>query len=230
MGARQHLALAPWHSYVEVWWQHGIEAYITPSGPEQIEVAFLWDRQRCRPPVHQGLAGLLSIFPQLAAQVQHAATRSHLRGLGPLAVAAARPVAGRILLIGDALMFLDGLTGEGLSIGFAQAELVAQHLPPLYDLTRLDADALLPLATALRHRLAAHLGVTRLALDLTRHPWLRTLSMRALSRAPGLLQHALEVNMGTRRPWPIPLSSVPRLAWGLMLPRRAAPFKAGSSS
>ena len=131
-----------------------------------------------------------------------------------------RPVAGRIILLGDALVYLDGLTGEGLSMGFAQAELVAQHLAPLCAVAHCHVEPLYPLARALRHRIASHLTMTRLALALTRHPWLRTWSMRALSRAPRMLQHCLEANMGTCRPWQIPLQAVLPLAWGLVAPRR----------
>jgi 2-polyprenyl-6-methoxyphenol hydroxylase-like FAD-dependent oxidoreductase len=220
LGVRQHLALSPWSTYVEVWWQRGIEAYITPSGSQQIEVAFLWDQAQFRCHARQGLHGFAAAFPELAARIQHATTRSALRGLGPLAVAARRPVAGRILLLGDALMYLDGLTGEGLSMGFAQAELVAQHLPAFCEMTHCHPATLYPLARALRRRIASHLTMTRLALSLTRHPWLRAWSMRALSRAPRMLQHCLEANMGTCRPWQIPLRATLPLAWGLVAPRR----------
>jgi 2-polyprenyl-6-methoxyphenol hydroxylase-like FAD-dependent oxidoreductase len=220
MGVRQHVALSPWSAYVEVWWQRGIEAYITPSGSQQIEVAFLWDQAQFRPRARQGLAGFGAVFPELASRIQHATTRSALRGLGPLAVAASYPVAGRIMLLGDALVYLDGLTGEGLSMGFAQAELVAQHLPSCCDVMHCHADMLRPLARALQHRIASHLTMTRLALALTRHPWLRIWSMRALSRAPRMLQHCLEANMGTRRPWRVPWLAALPLVWGLLAPRR----------
>jgi 2-polyprenyl-6-methoxyphenol hydroxylase-like FAD-dependent oxidoreductase len=220
MGVRQHVALSPWSAYVEVWWQRGVEAYITPSGSQQIEVAFLWDQAQFHPCVRQGLDGFSAVFPEIAARIRHATPRSALRGLGPLAVAASHAVAGRIILLGDALVYLDGLTGEGLSMGFAQAELVAQHLPPCCDVTHCPPGMLHPLARALHHRIASHLTMTRLALALTRHPWLRTWSMRALSRAPRMLQHCLEANMGTCRPWQIPLRATLPLAWGLVAPRR----------
>ena len=220
LGVRQHVALSPWSAYVEVWWQRGIEAYITPSGSQQVEVAFLWDQAQFRPRARQGLDGFAAVFPDLASRIQHAATRSTLRGLGPLAVAARCPVAGRIMLLGDALVYLDGLTGEGLSLGFAQAELVAQHLAPLCAVTHCHVEPLYALARALRHRVASHLTMTRLALALTRHPWLRTWSMRALSRSPRMLQHCLEANMGTCRPWQIPLQALLPSAWGLVAPRR----------
>ena len=225
MGVRQHFALCPWSAYVEVWWQRGIEAYITPSGPQQVGIALLWDRARFRPSARQGIFGFLAAFPPLASRLQHAIPLSSLRGLGPLAVAATRPVAGRVILVGDALLYLDGLTGEGLSIGFAQAELVAQHLRPLCAVARLHPPALQPLTGALRHSLAAYLTMTRLALYLTRHPWLRTVSLRALSRSPRLLQHCLEANMGRRWAWQVPLLATPRIAWGLASPRRVCEYE-----
>ena len=49
-GIRQHFHLPPWSNYVEVHWQNGLEAYITPCGRNLVNVAFLWDRHRFTPP------------------------------------------------------------------------------------------------------------------------------------------------------------------------------------
>ncbi len=38
-GAREHFEIEPWSRHVEVWWAEGMEAYVTPSGPRQVEVA-----------------------------------------------------------------------------------------------------------------------------------------------------------------------------------------------
>lgn len=225
-GVRQHFAISPWASHVEVWWQHGIETYITPLGPKAIEVAVLWDRVRFRPAahlgpsVHKSMDRFLSPFPALTARLRRAAPLSPLRGIGPMAVASARAVSGRVILVGDALLYLDGITGEGLSTGFAQAELLAHYLPALYDAEHVPSSALTHLDAVLKRSTATYLTMTRLALCLTRHAWLRTLSIWALSRAPRLFQHLLEVNMGKRKLWQMPLTAVPNLAYGLLLPRR----------
>jgi flavin-dependent dehydrogenase len=45
-----------------------------------------------------------------------------VRGAGPLRQVARRRVAGRVLLVGDAAGYVDALTGEGISVGVAQAQ------------------------------------------------------------------------------------------------------------
>jgi 2-polyprenyl-6-methoxyphenol hydroxylase-like FAD-dependent oxidoreductase len=219
-GVRQHFAVAPWSPYVEIWWQRGIEAYVTPTGPQQVDVAFLWDRAQFRPQPHQGMTSFLAAFPLLAARLQQARSLSPLRGIGPLAVAAKSPVATRTILVGDALTCLDGITGEGLSMGLAQAELVATNLPPLLRTQRLGQADLQPLSQALQHTTTHYLRMTRLALYLTRHAWLRTGVLRALSRSPRIFQHLLDANMGQRTLWNLPVTAVPALLWGVIAPRR----------
>ena len=219
-GVRQHFAISPWSSFVEVWWQQSVEAYITPSGPRQVEITFLWDRARFFAERKPGISGFLSSFPELAARIQHATPLSHFRALGPLAVASTSPVSGRIVLLGDAFLYLDGVTGEGISLAFTQSELLAQYLPRHLKTGQLSQESLQPLAEALTQSTSAYLKMTRLALCLTRHPWLRTLSLRALSRSPRLFQHCLETTMGKEGLWKLPFAATPQLVWGMLKPRR----------
>ena len=196
------------------------QAYITPSGPRQVEIAFLWDRAQFSPTREPGIAAFLSPFPELASRIQEATPLSRLCGLGPLAVASTNPVAGRVILLGDAFLYLDGVTGEGISLSFAQSELLAQYLPRHLETDRLSQESLQPLAKALTRSVSAYLRMTRLALCLTRNPWLRTLSLRALSRSPRFFQHCLEATMGKRGLWKLPLAAIPQLVWGMLNPRR----------
>ncbi len=219
-GARQHFAIAPWSRYVEVWWQRGIEAYITPSGPRQVEIAFLWDKAQFSPARKPGISAFLSPFPELATRIQEATPLSPFSGLGPLAVASASPISGRVVLIGDALLYLDGVTGEGISLSFAQSELLAEHLPRCLKADELSNESFRPLAQALIGSTLAYLRMTHLALCLTRHPWLRTLSLRGLSRSPRFFQHCLEATMGRTGFWHLPFTAIPQLGWGILNPRR----------
>ena len=205
---------------MEVWWQRGIEAYITPSGTRQVEIAFLWDRAQFSPSREQRISAFLSPFPELAAQVKQAIPLSSFRALGPLAVASTSPVAGRVLLVGDALLYLDGVTGEGISLSFAQSELLAKHLPRYLEADQLSNESLKPLSEALTKSTSAYLRITHLALCLNRHPWLRTLSLRALSRSPRFFQHCLEATMGRQEFRRLPLTTIPQLGWGILNPRR----------
>jgi menaquinone-9 beta-reductase len=47
-----------------------------------------------------------------------------VRGAGPFLQSTTARVAGRVLLVGDAAGYIDALTGEGLRIGFAEADAV----------------------------------------------------------------------------------------------------------
>ena len=131
---------------------------ITPSGSRQVEIAFLWDRAQFSPSREQRISAFLSPFPELAAQVKQAIPLSSFRALGPLAVASTSPVAGRVLLVGDALLYLDGLTGEGISLSFAQSELLAKHLPRYLEADQLSNESL---KTPLRSSYQEHVGVSQ---------------------------------------------------------------------
>lgn len=120
-GLRQHVAATPWTDHVEVHWAADAEAYVTPVGPDEIGVAVLTSARR---PYDEHL----SAFPHLRERLAAAAVdggpltpTSTVRGAGPLARASRHRVAGRCLLVGDASGYLDAITGEGLSLAFAQA-------------------------------------------------------------------------------------------------------------
>ena len=113
-GVRQHFAVAPWNDLIEVHWAGGVEAYITPVAPDTVGVALLGRR---------GLdfARALAAIPELRFLLD-AEPASTLRGAGPLRQRTTRRQAGRVLLVGDASGYVDAITGEGLRLGFAQAQ------------------------------------------------------------------------------------------------------------
>ncbi|MDO9380159.1 MAG: NAD(P)/FAD-dependent oxidoreductase [Nocardioidaceae bacterium] len=128
-GQRTHLATAPWTDHVEVHWAPHAEAYVTPVAPDLVGVAVLTER---RGPLTEHLAA----FPALAERVADTGTGA-VRGAGPLRQASRRRVAGRVLLVGDASGYVDALTGEGVSLGLAQAEAavaaITAHRPDAYE-------------------------------------------------------------------------------------------------
>ncbi|GAB3076058.1 NAD(P)/FAD-dependent oxidoreductase [Pedococcus soli] len=114
-GLRRHHAIAPWSDHVEVHWGPTAEAYVTPVAPDLVGVALL-TRSRA------GYDALLEQFPALLERLGGATGYgSDLRGAGPLRQRSRRRVAGRVLLVGDASGYVDALTGEGISLGIAQA-------------------------------------------------------------------------------------------------------------
>jgi flavin-dependent dehydrogenase len=167
-GQRAHFACAPWTDRVEVHWAADAEAYVTPVAQDCVGVALLTDR---RAP----FADLLAGFPELAARLPVAPTGA-VRAAGPLRQRARRPVAGRVLLVGDAAGYVDALTGEGWAIALASARALV---------ARTAADE--PAAYAADHR-----RITR------RYRWL-TGGLLAAGRVPLLRRNLVPV--AERAPW-----------------------------
>jgi flavin-dependent dehydrogenase len=130
-GLRRHFRTAPWTDFVEVHWSAGAsagssagsEAYVTPVGADLVGVAILG-------PSGAGFDERLAAFPELRERLAGAAPAGPVRGAGPLRQAVRRRVApgGRVLLVGDASGYVDALTGEGVSVGLAQARALAACL------------------------------------------------------------------------------------------------------
>lgn len=113
-GQRRHFDLPPWSSHVEVHWGRHAEAYVTPVADDLVGVAVLSARRA-------SFDELLAEFPGLQDRLAGARAATAVRGAGPLRQRASRRVAGRVLLVGDAAGYVDALTGEGISVGLAQA-------------------------------------------------------------------------------------------------------------
>jgi flavin-dependent dehydrogenase len=115
-GIRRHVQVAPWTDYVEVHWAPGAEAYVTPVADDCVGVAILTSRRG-------GFDSHLDEFSALRGRLRD---RPHGpdRAAGPLQQKVRNRTAGRVLLVGDAAGYVDALTGEGLGIAFAAAELL----------------------------------------------------------------------------------------------------------
>jgi flavin-dependent dehydrogenase len=113
-GQRRHYGIRPWSSHVEVHWGNYGEAYVTPVGADLVGVAVLSARR-------VAFDEQLDEFPRLRERLANASAATRVRGAGPLRQRVARRVAGRVLLVGDAGGYVDALTGEGISVGMAQA-------------------------------------------------------------------------------------------------------------
>lgn len=130
-GLRRHHPIAPWSDCVEVHWAEHAEAYVTPVAADCVNVAVLSARR-------QPLATLLESFPELNERIAGAGDPlNKTRGAGPLRQRSRHRVAGRVLLVGDASGYVDALTGEGISLGIAQARAavaaVAADRPQTYE-------------------------------------------------------------------------------------------------
>lgn len=126
-GLRRHFALPPWAPRVEVHLSAGVEAYVTPSGANRVGVAFLWEDEGI--PGASDFDHLLARFPVLRGQLAGAAPDSRVLGAGPLRQEVCARTVRRAALVGDAAGYVDAITGEGLSLGFKQARVLAKLLP-----------------------------------------------------------------------------------------------------
>jgi len=118
-GQRQHFAVAPWTDRVEVHWGPSAEIYVTPVADDIVGVAVLSDQRL-------PFADQLARFTGLRERLEAASPASAVRGAGPLRQRTSARVAGRVLLVGDAAGYVDALTGEGISLGLAQARAAVQ--------------------------------------------------------------------------------------------------------
>jgi len=186
-GMRRHFRVAPWSDLVEVHWADGVEAYVTPVGPERVGIALLWSAATGRSGDYDTL---LARFPELRARLGSAAScpESAVRGAGPFDVRVEPVARGRVLLIGDAAGYVDAITGEGLSLAFASAAALVQATS-----TGDDASAYPRAWRRLRRR---HIALTRLVLWVTDHPALRRRVFRALATSPDSFRAFLALTTG----------------------------------
>lgn len=178
-GVRRHLRVAPWSDFVEVYWQDGTEAYVTPVDDACVGVAMLW-RGRAR-----GFDDLLTRHPRLAERIAGAERASRDAGCGPLLQRVRRVTRDNLALVGDASGYVDAITGEGLALAFQQAESLG-HALGRGDLRVYERD----------HRRIGTLPdrMTRLVLALSRRPSLRRRAIAALAQRPGLFARLLAVH------------------------------------
>jgi flavin-dependent dehydrogenase len=118
-GVRQHFHVPPWTDLVEVHWLPDAEVYVTPVSPGTVGVAVLGGRPL-------SLATAIASSRALARCLSGAAAASDERGAGPLRQATSARTRGRVLLVGDAAGYVDALTGEGMRVGFVEAEAAVQ--------------------------------------------------------------------------------------------------------
>lgn len=197
-GMRQHYTIKPWTDEVEVYWSDTAEAYVTPVGPNRVGVAFLWSGDGER------FAGLLSRFPELQAKLGDAPIESQVRGTGPLQVRPKAVLKGKVALIGDAAGYYDAITGEGLTLGFAQVESVLKHF---------ERRTIQDWPKSHKTLVFEPYLVIWLLLFIERYPALRRRVIVALSKDPELFEQFLQINDGLMRPQDLPPKALLRLVW-----------------
>jgi 2-polyprenyl-6-methoxyphenol hydroxylase-like FAD-dependent oxidoreductase len=127
-GARFHFKDTRPSNLVQVHWAKNIEAYITPVDRETSEVAFLWEYPVELPKDgrESQLSFLSSIFPALKNVFKQ--SQNDFKIYGPFNKSSKSIRHKNVFFVGDAYHFADGITGEGLSLGFRCANLICRNM------------------------------------------------------------------------------------------------------
>jgi flavin-dependent dehydrogenase len=220
-GARLHLKLsdaAPRLDRVEVFLEGDLEIYLTPTAPDEINVAILCgpvQAQRWGGDLHAAMYAQLASSPTFEPWLSSAEILTQATLWGPLRQETRHISHDRAVLVGDAAGFVDALTGEGMSVGLISARLAAYAL---HDALR----AGLPSARTLRAYDRARARHAR-SLSLLTELLVRGIRVRGLARwvvgnlarHPGTFDRVLAVNIGERPLWRVPARDVARIAIGL---------------
>jgi len=183
MGARVHFDVSPWSCYIQVYWSDKIEAYVTPVSNKRVEVAFLWFKKRID--VHHNLQeSLFECFPQLVAKLNNQPSCGDFRGYGPFAATSKMLKKDNIFFIGDAYKFLDGITGEGISIGIKAATIVVNHFEHFK----------IHHALKIKYHYLRYAIWVKVALLLSQSRYLRKICFLLLSKYPRIFNFILKLN------------------------------------
>ena len=195
-GIRQHFRVAPWSRFVEVHLTDGVEAYVTPVGPERVGVAFLWDdasvARQCI-----SIDKLSERFPSISARLAGAAVDSRPRGAGPMARSARSRIADRFALVGDAAGYIDAITGEGLSLAVVSALTLGRILPTALE-SGGSRETLLAYQHESAHRFRHYAFVTKTMLAFARRPALHGPVIAMLARHPQVFSAILQFAVGSK--------------------------------
>ncbi len=188
LGVRQHFRVRPWSDFVEVHWHNHCQAYVTPTGRDEVCVALIGGAREAR------ISLLPILFPQLVKRLGNAEPMESERGATSMTNKLTAVTRGRIVLIGDASGSVDAITGEGLALAFRQATLLGAALAA-GDLTTYET----------QHRRMGRMPrlMARLLLLLDDRDGLRKRALRALAARPSTFSRLLAVHVGALHPWEV---------------------------
>ena len=200
-GFSRHYAVAPWDDLVEVHWGPGCQIFLTPTGDDEICIALLSHDPQLR------IERALTYFPEVAKHLKGSRFLTAELG-GVTALGRARGVvSGHVALVGDASFTVDGVTGQGLSLAFQQAILLAEAFE------RGDLDYY---ETAHREISRAPWRMTRLLLLMDQSAWLRRKVLRLFAGNPALFTKIMSAHMAEAAQESLRATEVLGLGWQVL--------------
>jgi len=199
--SRRHYRVQPWTNYMEIYWGHHAQAYVTAIGSEEVCIVMI-----CGQPETALFDTALRGLPELEARLTNAKLSSRERGAVTSMCSLDRVHRGNVALVGDASGGVDAITGDGLRLAFRQASALAGAMA----------------AGNLKQYEQAHRALARrpmllgdLMLWLGRNSGIRGRAIRALQSRPDLFARFLASHGGAGDTTGV-LSAGAMLGWRLL--------------
>jgi menaquinone-9 beta-reductase len=200
-GFSRHYAAVPWTDLVEVHWGPGCQIFLTPTGGDEVCVALLSHHPRLR------IDRALAHFPEVAERLKSSRLLTAELG-GVTSLGRVRGVvSGHVALVGDASFTVDGISGQGLSLAFQQAILLAEAFA---------RDDLAYYEIAHREISRAPWRMTRLLLLMDRSAWLRRKVIRLFADNPALFSKIMSGHMAEAAQESLNATEVLGLGWQVL--------------
>jgi menaquinone-9 beta-reductase len=197
---RQHFRVKPWTDFLEVYWGHRGQAYVTAVGPEEICVVIM-SRDS-----HSRMHDTLNDFPELAGRLKGCTRIDTERGAISSSCVLRRVTRGNVALLGDASGTVDAITGEGLGLAFRQAHALALAIEAR-DLNRYES--------AHRQLRRKPQFMAKMLLAVDRSAFLQQRAMGLLSGRPKIFEGLLAVHAGNGSAREIAALGL-KLGWNLL--------------
>jgi 2-polyprenyl-6-methoxyphenol hydroxylase-like FAD-dependent oxidoreductase len=197
---RRHYSVAPWSTLCEVHWAHRSQMVVAPTARDEICVSLFADDPQMR------MDRALVQFPDVAARLGGAKPSSTEAGSMIQFRKARAVVRGNIALVGDSGCTVDAVSGQGLSLAFQQAHLVAGALAA-GNLARYQSAHERLTLTAIR--------VTRLLLVMNSSAALRRKVLRLFALRPNLFAKMISVHTQSH-PEPLKACEIVNLTWRVL--------------
>ncbi|MCU1307464.1 MAG: monooxygenase, FAD-binding [Acidobacteriaceae bacterium] len=200
-GFRRHYRVEPWSEFVEISWSDRAQMYITPVASDRVCVALITGDQHLR--FHDGLR----LFPAVESHLQNAIPITHEQGALSPSRQLDKVYSGNLALIGEASGSVDAITGDGLSLAFQQAVVLASAMRN-ENLSAYQSE----------HRRIAQLPrfMAEVMLAMDGRPRFRNRVFSALTANPVLFERMLAVHTGALAPLSFGARSAASLGWHLI--------------
>jgi flavin-dependent dehydrogenase len=200
-GFRSHYRLRPISPSVEVHWADCGQVYVTPLGAEDICVVLITGDSHLR------LEQALAAFPELQERLEGVMPSDRTAGGVTVTRKLNAVTNGRVALLGDSSGSADAITGDGLSLAFQQAVVLAYAMQcgDLGEYRRMHRQI---------SRVPRTMGELMLMMD--DYPWLRRRVFRGFARSPEMFGKLLAMHTRTISPLQLGVKDCLAFGWNFL--------------